>query len=210
MGEHLDDEIVSDLGSSMGIDFPYDYFAVIIISASNDDESDFFSLKNKIDSSAEKLENEFYCFPLVYSGKNVFIINIEKEDYDFSKKHLDDVSSFLRTEVEDSLIITAGNIYDSITGISLSYSEALQVLEYRTLPPRKGVLLFCELKEREKRKNFSIFHILKMSTRSTIFLQPENMMKLKECSGKILIQLRSIILMLIFCALDLPGLKNIL
>ena len=160
MGEHLDDEIVSDLGSSMGIDFPYDYFAVIIISASNDDESDFFSLKNKIDSSAEKLENEFYCFPLVYSGKNVFIINIEKEDYEFLKKHLDDVSSFLRTEVEDSLILTAGNIYDSITGISLSYSEALQVLEYRTLLREKEVLLFCELKEREKKKKFQYLSYL--------------------------------------------------
>ena len=160
MGETIEDEVVSDLGSSIGIDFIYDCFSVMIIYESSENESDFFSLKKMIDIHSEKLEKDFSCFPLVYSGKNVLIINIEKDDYDFLAVHLDNVSSFLRSETEESIILTAGNIYDSITGISLSYSEALQVLEYRTLLREKDVLLFSELKEMEDRKKFQYLSYL--------------------------------------------------
>ncbi len=121
----------------------------------------FSALRKKLDNLSEKLENEFNSYLLAYSGYNVIIVNIEEaENYDALNEKLESVSAFLRDKIEQHIIVTAGNIYDSLAGISLSYSESLQVLEYSTLLGEKNVLLFSELKAQKKERKFQYLSYL--------------------------------------------------
>ncbi|MDX9800086.1 MAG: helix-turn-helix domain-containing protein [Spirochaetia bacterium] len=155
MGEKIEDEVVTDLGTSFGVDFSYDNYTVMIINPSDENSLDFFTLKKNLDELSEQLENDFNSYLLVYSARNVIIVNIEDaEDYNALNKKLESVSAFLRENIKHDFIVTAGNIYDSIAGISLSYTEALHVLEYRTLLGEGNVLLFGELKKQKKERKF--------------------------------------------------------
>ena len=161
MGEQLEDDVVSDLGSTFGVDFKYDNFAVMIINTSDEDSSSFFEIKQKLDLKTDQLENNFNSYPLPYSGRNVIIVNIEEaENYNALNEKLESVSAFLLDTIGHNIILTAGNIYDSIAGISLSYSEALQVLEYRILLGEKNVLLFSELRKLKKGRKFQYLSYL--------------------------------------------------
>ena len=161
MGEQLEDDVVSDLGSSFGVDFIHDNFAVMIINTPDDDSRGFFEIKQKLDLKTDQLEHDYNSYPLPYSGRNVIIVNIEDaDDYSALNKKLESVSAFLRNNLKHNIILTAGNIYDSIAGISLSYSEALQVLEYRSLLGEKNVLLFSELRKQKKGRKFQYLSYL--------------------------------------------------
>ena len=161
MGEKIEEDVLADLGTSIGVDFLYDNFAVMIIIPPDDEEFDFFSLKKNLDDISESLEKDFNSYLLVYSGRNVVIVNIEHdEDDDVLNKKLESVSEYIRGKTKHNIIATAGNIYESITGISLSYSDALKVLEYSTLLRDKNVLLFSELKKLKKGRSFEYLSYL--------------------------------------------------
>lgn len=161
MGEKIEEDVLADLGTSIGIDFLYENFAVMIIIPPDDEEFDFFSLKKNLDDISESLEKDFNSYLLVYSGRNVVIVNIEHdEDDDILNKKLESVSEYIRGKTKHNIIATAGNIYESITGISLSYSDALKVLEYSTLLRDKNVLLFSELKKLKKGRSFEYLSYL--------------------------------------------------
>ncbi len=161
MGEIIEDEAVSDLGSSIGIDFLHDNFAVALINPSAESENDFFSLKKKMDELSFDLEKVYFSYYLVYSGHNVVIVNTEKkDDYSFLSERLVSLTEFIKEKTETDIIVTSGDIHDSFAGISLSYSEALQVLEYRTLLRENNVLLFNELKDLKKVRKFQYLSYL--------------------------------------------------
>ena len=161
MGEKIEEDVLADLGTSIGVDFLYENFAVMIIIPPDDEEFDFFSLKKNLDDISESLEKDFNSYLLVYSGRNVVIVNIEHdEDDDVLNKKLESVSEYIRGKTKHNIIATAGNIYESITGISLSYSDALKVLEYSTLLRDKNVLLFSELKKLKKGRSFEYLSYL--------------------------------------------------
>ena len=161
MGEKIEEDVLADLGTSIGVDFLYDNFAVMIIIPPDDEEFDFFNLKKNLDDISESLEKDFNSYLLVYSGRNVVIVNIEHdEDDDVLNKKLESVSEYIRGKTKHNIIATAGNIYESITGISLSYSDALKVLEYSTLLRDKNVLLFSELKKLKKGRSFEYLSYL--------------------------------------------------
>jgi AraC-like DNA-binding protein len=161
MGEEIEDEVLTDLGTSFGVDFKFDNFTVMIINPSNDGILDFFTLKKKLDELSGMLVKDFNSYLLAYSGRNVIIVNIEEaENYSALNEKLDFISAFLRDNIEHNIVVTAGNIYNSIPGISLSYSEALQVLEYRTLLGEGNVLLFSELRKQKKEKKFQYLSYL--------------------------------------------------
>ena len=161
MGEEIEEAVAADLGNSFGVDFIYDNFAVIIVDSIENDSMSFFTLKKELDKKSEILEKNFNSYLLAYSGKNVIILNIEdSDDYTALNDELEAIASFLRENSGAEFIITAGKIYYSISGISLSYSEALQVLDYRTLLSEKKVLLFSELKKLKKNREFQYLSYL--------------------------------------------------
>ena len=146
MGDEIDGTIVPDIGNNFGISFKYENFAVMIITPADDESLSFFSLKNELDKKADILEKDHLGYLLAYSGRNVIILNIEdKDDFNAFNSRLEAVSAFLREESSEKFNITAGRIYDTLAGISMSYSEALQVLEYTTLLGDRETLLFSEL-----------------------------------------------------------------
>jgi len=154
MGEEIGDALAADIGGTFGVEFASDYFTVMIADLRKDDSLNFFRLKNELIRRQETLESKYNCFPLVYSGKNVIIINTDSSDDMSLKKTLAEILALLREDNDLDFLVTAGQIYDSLTGISLSYSEALRVLEYRTLLEEKEILLFSELRNLEKSRTF--------------------------------------------------------
>ena len=154
MGEEIGEALAADIGDTFGVAFASEYFAVMIADLRQNDSLNFFRFKNELIRKQEALESKYSCYPLVYSGKNVLIINIGNSDYLQLKNILAEISSLIREGSDIDFLVTAGQIYDSLAGISLSYSEALRVLEYRTLLEEKEILLFSELKNLEKSRTF--------------------------------------------------------
>jgi len=154
MGEEIEGSVIIDIGSSLGVEFIHDNFAVMIIDSTEKESLAFLKLKKELDKKLKILENDFNSFLFVYSGKNIVILNIEDPDdcVGFENK-LEEIAGFLREDISEKFIITAGKIYDSIAGVSISYGEALQVLDYRTLLGEKRILLFRDLRKlRDGRK----------------------------------------------------------
>jgi YesN/AraC family two-component response regulator len=161
MGEEIEGSAAFDIGSSLGVNFIYENFAVMIIDSTENDSMAFLDLKNELAQKSEALEKEFNCFLLVYSGKNLGILNFEDPvDYTELKTRLEAIAVFLRKDMTEKFIITAGKIFDSIAGISISYSEALQVLDYRNLLGEKKILLFSKLRELRKNRKFQYLSYL--------------------------------------------------
>ena len=161
MGEEIEGTVVFDIGSSLGVDFIYDNFAVMVVDSIEKDSTAFLKLKKELDQKSEILEKNFNSFLLVYSGKNIIILNFEDPfDHAALNNKLEAVAGFLREDSREPFIITAGKIYDSIAGISMSYSEALQVLDYRTLLGGKRILLFSELRKLRMDRKFQYLSYL--------------------------------------------------
>lgn len=161
IGEEIDSSIVLDIGSSIGIDFAHEYFCVLIIDPIEEGSTGFLNLKKEIDLEMEVIENDFNCYLFVYSGKFVGILNIETmTDYTVLAEQLGKIADYLRKRIASKFIVTAGKIYYSLSGISISYSEALQVLEYRNLLGQKDIHLFTELKELKQNRKFQYLSYL--------------------------------------------------
>lgn len=161
IGEEIESSIVLDIGSSIGIDFPHEYFCVLIIDPVEEGSTGFLNLKKEIDLEMEVIENEFNCYLFVYSGKFVGILNIDTmTEYSILTEQLGTIADYLRKRITSKFIVTAGKIYYSLSGISISYSEALQVLEYRNLLGQKDIHLFTELKELEQNRKFQYLSYL--------------------------------------------------
>jgi len=155
MGEEIEGSAALDIGQSLGVNFIYANFAVMIIDSIENDSMAFLDLKNELAHKSEVLEKDFNCFLLVYSGKNLGILNFEDPvDYTELNIRLEAIAAFLRKDMTGKFIITAGKIYDSIAGISISYSEALQVLDSRTLLGERKILLFSKLRDLKKNREF--------------------------------------------------------
>ncbi len=161
MGEKIEGSAIIDIGSSLGVDFIHDNFAVMIIDSIEKNSMAFLKLKKELDNKLKILEKNFNSFLFVYSGKNIVILNIEDPDDCIALENkLEDIAGFLREDIRGKFIITAGRIYDSIAGVSISYGEALQVLDYRTLLGEKRILLFSELRKLRKNRKFKYLSYL--------------------------------------------------
>jgi len=161
MGEQIEGSVIFDIGSSLGVDFIYDNFAVMVVDTIKKDSMAFLKLKKELDQKSEILEKDFNSFNLIYSGKNIIILNIENsDDYVTFGNKLETIAGFLRENSSEEFIITAGKIYDFIAGISISYGEALQVLDYRTLLGGKKILLFRDLRKLRKNRKFQYLSYL--------------------------------------------------
>ncbi len=161
MGEEIEGSAAFDIGSSLGVDFIYANFAVMIIDSIENDSMAFLNLKNELVQKSKILEKDFNCFLLVYSGKTLGILNFEDPvNYAELNIRLEAIAGFLRKDMTEQFIITAGKIYDSIAGISISYSEALQVLDYRTLLGKRKILLFSKLRELKRNRKFQYLSYL--------------------------------------------------
>jgi AraC-like DNA-binding protein len=161
MGEEIEGSAALDIGNSLGVDFIYDNFAVMVVDSIEKDSAAFLKLKKELDQKSEILEKDFNSFLFVYSGKNIIILNFEDPfDHAALNSKLEAIAGFLREGSREQFIITAGKIYDSISGISMSYGEALQVLDYRTLLGEKKILLFSELRKLRKSRKFQYLSYL--------------------------------------------------
>jgi AraC-like DNA-binding protein len=161
MGEDIDTSILLDMAGTIGIDFTYENFVVLIFDAVDGGERSFLKLKNELEKKSSLLEEEHHCYLLTYSGRNIGILNIENSDnYSDLEIRLGVLMRFLRDDMTEQFILTAGKIYNSVTEITISYSEALQVLDYRTTLGDKKILLYNELRELKRDRDFHYLSFL--------------------------------------------------
>lgn len=161
MGEDIDTSILLDMAGTIGIDFTYENFVVLIFDAEDKGERSFLKLKNELEKKSPLLEEEHHCYLLTYSGRNIGILNIEdSENYSDLEIRLGALMRFLRDDMTEQFILTSGKIYNSVTEISISYSEALQVLDYRTTLGDKKILLYNELRELKRDRDFHYLSFL--------------------------------------------------
>lgn len=211
MGEEIESSVVLDIGSSIGIDFIYEYFSVLIIESTDNNSDSFLILKKELDKELNKLEDQFNCFIIAYAGKNIGILNIETpDDYSLLSRSLEELALYLRERIKENFLLTAGKIYDSISGISMSYSEALQVLDYRTLLGEKEIHLFTELKALKQNHNFKYLSYLEDEYKTYNLLTARNYEEARNLLLKNLEVIEENVVDIQILKIRLSGFKNII
>lgn len=159
-GEDFDSSVFNDLCSLCGISFVHTGFCAVLIDAESG-ENLFFSLESVLGEKAEMLEKQYNAYYVTYTGRNVLVLNIDNSsDSSTLSSSLDRVLTFIREGNTHDTIISAGRIYDSVSGIPVSYSEALKVLEYKTILGDKNIFLFDDLLKIQKTTKFKYISFL--------------------------------------------------
>ena len=146
-------EDAKDIDSTVGINFIHRHFCVLVAGIREYYQNTLEErnlIKFVVGNVMEELGNEEAVAFVVDEDldRMALILNVDIGQWDYEKstgKIAGKIIEFLGTKFATAIHVAVGGIHEGVKGISLSYKEAVKVVEYQVIKGFQGVLYIREL-----------------------------------------------------------------
>ncbi|MDI6617081.1 MAG: AraC family transcriptional regulator [Clostridiales bacterium] len=152
-GRFENEYIINEYLSICGINFDTQYFLVILLYINDAKKDDLkgCSKLNLRDKIKKVLEGRYNVYFTEDDNMNICLINFKEEPADGSVKDIVDeiskIQGYIAGNYKINFSLSAGNIHDGIYGISKSYNESAEAMDYKMVMRIEGSLCYSDIQK---------------------------------------------------------------